>query len=58
MKYAGLARGTFTDNARMAVSFRKLTRALSLLRKASALRPSSTLDNNIRILEKAINAGR
>ena len=46
-----------TDNARMAVSFRKLSRALSLLEKANNIRPSSTIDNNIRILKNALNVG-
>lgn len=46
-----------TDNARMAVSFRKLSRALNLLKKANILRPSSTIEKNIRILQNAINAG-
>lgn len=46
-----------TDNARMAVSFRRLSRALSLLEKANDIRSSSSLESNIRILENAINAG-
>lgn len=46
-----------TDNARMAVSFRKLSRALSLLEDANKIKPSSLIDNNIRILKNAINAG-
>lgn len=54
----GYAYESLTDNARMAVSFRRLPRALSLLRRANGLRPSVTLDNNIRILENAINAER
>lgn len=47
-----------TDNAYMAVDFRRLDRALSLLRRASRIKPSSIMDNNIRILENAVNAGR
>lgn len=52
-----VAYDALTDNARMAVSFRKLSRALLLLEKANGLRPSSTIESNIRILRNAINAG-
>ncbi len=51
-----VAYDALTDNARMAVSFRRLERALNLLTQASNLRPSSTLDNNIRIIQNALNA--
>lgn len=47
-----------TDNARMAVSFRRLERALSLLKNANTIRPSSMLENNIRILQNAVNSER
>ena len=45
-----------TDNARMAVEFRRFARALNLLNKANSIRSSSTLDDNIRILENAVKA--
>ena len=45
-----------TDNARMAVSFKRLQRALNLLTKANGIRTSATLKENIRILENAIRA--
>jgi len=49
---------SLTDNARMAVSFGRLERALSLLKDANTIRPSTMLDNNIRILQNAVNSGR
>ncbi len=52
-----VAYDALTDNARMAVSFRRFERALSLLNRASQIRPSAMLDNNIRIVENAINSG-
>lgn len=52
-----VAYDALTDNARMAVSFRRLSRALSLLERANLIRPSSTIESNIRILRNALNEG-